>query len=210
MTNLDLRPRLYLSVLFLSRPLLALALVALAVPSNTSAQSRLPLSLQGSVLSTLVTADGTSAPGIGGEVQARVNTLAMRRGKRGLGVLSVGGGGQYTAHVFSDGTLTVAGAFLEPRVAWQTPREGSFRYVALRAASLRQTSPAATSSRGYAVGAGGGLGRTLGFRHNFDVGAAVLYQEFGDALTPSGRSFRFRGALSFALKMGVTVSFGGA
>jgi hypothetical protein len=186
--------------------MLTLFLGGLIAPSQASAQSRFPLSVQGSVLSTLVTADGTSAPGVGGEVQLRVNALGMQRGP---GVLSVGGGGQYTAHVFSDGTLTVSGAFLEPRLAWGTSRANWFRYAALRGAVLRQSSPAATSSRGYAVGAGGGLIHTLGFRHNFDVGAAVLYQQFDDAVTPSGRSFRFRGALSFALKVGLTVGFGG-
>lgn len=186
-------PRLLLSVLF----------GGLLAPSNSSAQSQFRVSAQGSVLSTLVTADGTSAPGVGGEVQLRVNAW-----QAGSGVLSIGGGGQYTAHVFSDGTLTVSGAFLEPRFAWGTSDDNWLRYASLRAAVLQQSSPAATSSGGYAVGAGGGLVHALG-RHNLDVGAAVLYQQFGDALTPSGRSFRFRGALSFALKMGITVGFGG-
>lgn len=204
MTNLDSRLRASRSRRRATRFLLTLFFGGQLAPSSSFAQSQQPFSVQGSVLSTLVTADGTSAPGGGGEVQLRVNAVGMRR----TGMLSVGGGGQYTAHVFSDGTLTVSGAFVEPRLAWGTSEDEWLPYTALRAAVLRQSSPAATSSRGYAVGAGGGLIHALG-RHNFDVGAAVLYQQFGDALTPSGRSFRFRGAVSFAFKMGITVGFGG-
>lgn len=232
MSNLDSRLRTSRCRRHAARLVFTLIAGGLFPPSSSFAQSQAPLSVQGSVLSTLVTADGTSALGIGGEVQLRLNvlgmsggTLAYVPGMRGRpSVLSLGGGAQHTSHVFRDGTLSVSGAFVEPRLAWG-PREDSvgrdltnvqvqevatwFRYAALRVAVLQQSSPAATSSTGYAVGGGGGLVRTIGSRRNLDIGAAVLYQRFGDALTPSGRSFRFRGAVSFALKMGITVGFGG-
>jgi hypothetical protein len=185
----------------------AVAFFALAISfGDLFAQSARPFAVQGSILSTLVTADQTSAPGVGGEGQLRVNLLGMRTGPS---VLSIGGGGQYSAHIFTDGTLTVRGAFVEPRIAWATSNPAWFRYASLRAALLQQSSPASTSSGGYALGLGGGLVRALGNRHNLDVGGAVLYQRFDDALTPSGRTFRFAGAVSFALKVGLTVGFGG-
>lgn len=206
MTNPDITSRMRRRSLR-TGALLVVMLVGTATNSPLHAQSRRPLSLQGSLLSTLVTADGTSAPGLGGEAQLRVNALGMQQGP---GVLSMGGGGQYTAHVFTDGLLTVSGAFIEPRVAWGgAEREDWFRYAAVRAALLRQSSPAATSTTGFALGAGGGLVHTLGPRHNLDLGATVLYQQFADALTPSGRTFRFSGAMSFALKVGITIGLGG-
>ena len=163
------------------------------------------MAIQASAFTTLVTANDANVAGIGIEPQIRLNRIASI-GQHG--VASVGVGGQYTRHLFQDGTLVASGLFVEPRIAFPARSERLFTYVGARIATLRQSNPTSNSTNGFAVGGGAGLIRALNYRTNLDLGLALLYQDFEDGRTPTGRLYRFGGTLGFAAKIGVSIGIG--
>lgn len=176
-----------------------------SIPCAASAQGRQPFAIQASAFGTLVAANDANVAGLGIEPQLRMNRIASV-GRSG--VASMGIGGQYTRHLFEDGTLVASGLFVEPRIAFPTGSDKLFAYIGGRLATLRQSNPTSNSSSGFAAGGGGGVIRALGYRTNLDVGFALLYQHFEDARTPSGRLYRFTGTLGFAAKLGVSIGIG--
>jgi hypothetical protein len=126
-----------------------------------------------------MTANGTRAIGVGVEPQIRVN--GPHSGNRGL---SLGVGAQLTQHYFSDGTLTLTGAIVEPRLTYSNTLLSAW-YLAARA-GCRQRSDAASSTSGYAVGIGAEASERLAPRYQ-----TRRVSDFADARTPTGRVYQF-------------------
>ncbi len=177
-------------------------LCSLAATRALEAQAPQRVSAQFSAFSTLMTANGTRAIGVGVEPQIRVN--GPHSGNRGL---SLGVGAQLTQHYFSDGTLTLTGAIVEPRLTYSNTLLSAW-YLAARAGLLKQRSDAASSTSGYAVGIGAGSIRAIGGPY-LDIGLGVVYQDFADARTPTGRVYQFSGTLAFVAKVGISIGIGG-
>jgi hypothetical protein len=169
---------------------------------RVNAQSASPVGLQASAFTTLVTVNSQRVTGVGVEPQLRLNKL----GRLGGGALSLGVGAQYSRHSLSDGPLTVTGIFVEPRLAFGTPRPGWFGYWSARAARLYSSKEGMAGTTGVAFGAGGGLIRVLSTTKNLDVGASALYQQLNDTRTDTGRLYRFGGGFAFVARVGLNFS----
>jgi hypothetical protein len=186
-----------------------LAAPLLIVSHPVSAQSGQPISGQGAVLATAIYFNGKNVGGVGIEVQGRANHLVMSPG----GALSLGLGLQATGHVSGGDRIALTGAFLEPRYVFVLASERWFPYAAARVAALRQHSNFLTPSNGGAAGAGGGVIYAVSKRVNLDLGAAAVYQSFGDATYTRpgvrfGQPARFRPFVGYAAKFGANVGFG--
>lgn len=144
--------------------------------------------------------------GYGLEPQLRVNGKYFS----GVGRVSIGLGGQYTSHKSAnDIGITIVGAFVEPRlVIARIATDKVSPYVALRLAALRQSNDVASSSNGFAVGAGGGIAFRLSERLNLDVGIAGIREKFSESVTTADRPFISGSMSSYAAKVGVNIGFG--
>lgn len=174
------------------RRFLALALLLLALPVRSSAaQSAQRWSLQASGLYVGVSGDvyaGLDA-GAGAELQLRFTP----------GVWSLGAGVQASSHAVREvgletETLSLRGAFIEPRRVFDVGWSRAAPYASLRLAWLEQaidvtvdgTTLSATAS-GTQVNGGGGLLVRLSPRINLDLGATYGAIRFGDgSLTIDG------------------------
>lgn len=170
------------------------------ISSEMNAQAQQRVSAQVSAFSTLVTADGERAIGAGVEPQLRINASRI-----GSGYLSVGVGGQLTKHYLNNGTLTLKGVLVEPRISFQSDILAIAKYISFRGGLLKQESAAASSTNGYALGVGGGLVKPIRSRLFLDAGVGAVYQDFDDARTPSGRLYSFSGTMSFVARLGINV-----
>jgi hypothetical protein len=176
------------------------------------AQTAQRFSIQGSALYVVPGgsefADTKAGPGA--ELQLRANTPIVI----GSGVVSIGGGGQFSTHSVEGLTdpLYLFGAFVEPRYAFAVG--GTALYLSVRAALFRQsqTSQGVTgSANGNQLNAGGGLLMRLSRNVNLDLGATfgvfyfgsytVTYAEGGGFTRPalSGTNVVMRGGLAIGL-----------
>jgi hypothetical protein len=186
----------------LTRALVASGIVFAAV-RPAEGQSKQPVGLQLSALSTGIVAGGGTINGFGVEPQIRFNGKYFA----GVGKLSIGLGGQYSKHTSSNNVgITISGIFLEPRLSLAKLSGEKFGpYLAARVAVLRQSNDVASSSSGTAFGGGGGFNYAVGERVNLDAGVHVLLQNFGESKTTAGRSFINGSMTTYAAKIGVTV-----
>ena len=183
---------------------LAVCVMLASLPSRSLvAQSAQRFSLQLAALSTSVDF-GTGGPttGFGLEPQFRMNQLYSTSRV----VVSLGLGGQWTSHRAGLDTLTITGAFLEPRVLFLTSKRIA-PYLSGRAAMLRQSSNMGTSSSGSAFGVGGGIAYALSQRINLDAGVALLSQQFGTFVLNDGGSASFSPFTTYAAKIGLSWGF---
>lgn len=162
--------------------------IALILPAAVTAQTSQRISVQGSALYADIYGDNFSAVagGYGFELQLRYTP----------GVLSVGGGVQYTKHNDSqaeadghEGNIELIGFFVEPRYAFHVGSESVAPYVAARVALARLDLFNAFStgtdlhwrSPGVTLNAGGGLLVRLSSRTNLDVGASAGFTHYSTA-----------------------------
>ncbi|MCU0634530.1 MAG: hypothetical protein MUE41_06625 [Gemmatimonadaceae bacterium] len=196
-----------------ARVVLALAL-GITLPSTVRAQSAQPVSVQLSVLGTAIDNGPTNIGGIGVEPQVRFNWLKSAT----RGVISVGVGGQWTRHTSGPDAITITGVFLEPRWVFPVNSERFAPYGALRLGLLQQASSIDLgrvgtwegNSWGSAVGGGGGFVVRITPKVNFDVGGAIVRQQFGELNLPQNLGTIYgNGFLTYAVKAGFTVGLGG-
>jgi hypothetical protein len=194
--------RLDLRVLSKAVTTLALSLL----PSALLAQSQQKFSVQLSALSTGIVANGGVINGFGVEPQLRINGKYFS----GIGILSIGIGGQYTSHTSSnDIGIKIAGAFVEPRlVIAKLTTDRINPYIAGRVAILNQSNDVASSSGGYAFGGGGGVALKLSENINLDLGVAGIFESFSESKTGAGRTFINGSMTSYAAKLGINIGFG--
>ena len=178
------------------------ALVCVLCSRSACAQSEQAHSLQASFLVTTIRFNGSNAGGNGFEGQFRFNHTRITE----RGVLSIGVGGQTTQHELPGSSITIAGAFIEPRFAFAGSSSKFFPYVSARLAVLRQSSPDMNSTYGGAVGAGAGFAYAINTRTNLDIGAGLLVQTFATT-TVSGsiQQYAFKPFPGYAAKAGISL-----
>jgi hypothetical protein len=185
---------------------LVLVSQAFCVSGSLQAQGAQKYGFQAAALATSIGSGSSAVSGVGIEIQLRANTLHATEHY----ALSLGLGGQFTAHNDRDRDIKIAGAFLEPR--W-TPALGNsrvFPYVSGRLAYLRQSSNFGSSSMGLGVGAGGGVAVKLTRTINLDAGIALVRQQFGNfQIETSGGKIpgSFAPFTTYAAKIGVSLGF---
>jgi hypothetical protein len=157
-----------------------------AASSAAGAQAAQRYSFQASGLYTALNGDAYEniSNGVGVEAQLRINPSA----------LSFGAGFQYTHHDIDEpsglieGTVTLWGAFFEPRYVVNTGSNIFAPYFASRLAVLRQNldvdTGGGTSATAHATGVqlnvGGGVLWAMTPRLNLDIGATYGYIKFGE------------------------------
>lgn len=188
----------------------AVGFATVAIASSASSLVAQGAQKYGIQLSGLATSIGTGADGVAGvgiEPQFRFNRLYR---SAGVGVISLGVGGQWSTHTSGPDDITITGAFVEPRWVPVLPYERFFPYVAGRVALLNQSNNFGTSSSGTAFGAGGGIAYVLNANINIDAGVTIIRQSFGDftftrtGLTGEGSFDPFT---TYAAKIGISVGF---
>lgn len=191
----------------------ALTGLALLLPAGLAAQSAQPVSVQISALATAIDNGGSNIGGVGVEPQLRFNWLKSAT----RGVISVGIGGQWTRHTSGPDAIAITGVFLEPRWVFPVNSERFAPYGALRLGMLRQASTFELprvgtwegSSWGSALGGGGGFVVKLSERMNFDLGGAIVRQQFAELTLPSNLGFAYgNGFVTYAVKAGLTLGLG--
>lgn len=161
------------------RGLSAALLAVVLLPMVASAQSAQAVSLQISGLGSVPFGGGlaTVKPGPGWEAQLRFNPSAF----------SVGFGVEQSFHDlenFATRTVTLLGAFFEPRYVIDVGSDAAAPYLAGRAAvssmTLEDRAQSATAT-GFTLNGGGGVLIRLGPRTNLDLGASIGYKKLGEA-----------------------------
>ena len=194
------------------RSVVPVLLAAWAAP--LPAQSAQPLSVQGSLLYNALF--GTAFEGIddgyGAELQARYTP----------GVLSIGGGLQFTRHQFADTTglegfdIDIWGVFVEPRFVINTGSNAFAPYLSLRiAASWLEMSgeiqgePVDANTEGTTFNGGGGVLFRVGPRVNLDVGATYGRTDWGDFEIEGENAGDLDPGENLIVRVGVAVGIGG-
>jgi opacity protein-like surface antigen len=201
--NNELRFHFYLMRLAVCAALLA-ATVGTSKP--LLAQGAQQYGLQVAGLATSIGSGSNAIAGAGLEVQLRANTVHATEKY----ALSLGLGAQVTTHSQGSDSLTIAGAFFEPRFTPSFGSERVFPYLAGRLAYLQQSSNFGTSSTGLGIGGGGGVAIKLTKRLNLDAGVALVRQGFGDFRyndIANGTVGSFKPFTTYAAKIGVSWGF---
>jgi hypothetical protein len=182
---------------------LVAVLASLVIAPRLEAQSAQPWSIQGSALFANQEVNGSAISGVGYEAQLRYTFSAW----------SLGVGYQSSTHDHAPESLTLSGAFLEPRYAVDIGSDRFAPYVAGRVAFLNEQSRlkvgatvADFSSGGTAFGAGAGLLARMSSSVNVDFGAALVSQSFADAKNTLGTA-HFKSFLGYVAKVGVSIGF---
>lgn len=173
------------------------------------AQSGQRVSIQVAALSTsIITQKSASAAvGFGVEPQIRFNRVAT---SESFGALSIGFGGQWTRHFSGPDTMTIAGAFIEPRWVPALSSTRVFPYLSARFALLQQSPNFGTSSAGSAYGGGGGFAIRVSRTVNLDAGVALVRQQFKESLNTRGQTstvLEWAPFMTYAAKVGVNIGF---
>ncbi len=178
--------------------------LALSVMSRLAqAQNAQPYAAQLSAFFTTIRAGSDNVPGVGVELQQRLNRLYATES---FGALSLGLGGQYTVHSKVRDRLQIAGVFVEPRWVPATGSVNVYPYLSARLAVQRMTGEfqfaEGGNSYGTAFGVGGGLAVKITRRINIDAGAQLVRQQFGDIGV-----LQFAALTTYTAKIGVSVGY---
>lgn len=176
------------------------------LPHSVRAQSAQKYAFQLAALSTTIDVGGggSGTTGVGIEPQLRFNRLYSTERY----ALSLGLGAQYTSHASGPDELNLTGVFLEPRFVPVVGSTWVFPYISGRVALMRQSSNFGSASAGSAFGAGAGLVIRLSSTINFDAGAQLLRQQFGDfTFTDDGSPGGFNPFTTYAAKIGLNFGF---
>jgi len=164
------------------KPVVSIAVLALAASQSLLGQSAQALSAQASVLYSGLSGHAyqgfNSGPGL--EAQARYTATNG---------FSLGVGYQRTVHSVAgaSGNATLSGPFVEPRYTFEIKgHDDIYPYASLRAAALKQRfsgNGVTSSASGFSANAGGGILFRLTSRVNLDIGATVGITKFSNFIT---------------------------
>jgi hypothetical protein len=168
--------------MFISRPLVALAMALAAMPAAGQSAQRWSLQVSGISVGAQGDAYDGLSNGTGVEMQVRLTPSLW----------SFGAGFQYSMHTFDDAAIgeqdvTLTGVFFEPRRVFDVGSSSYAPYLSARISVLQQAADfniqgttVSASATGTQVNGGGGVLLRLSPRVNLDLGATYGLINFAD------------------------------